>query len=74
MKETLTLRKFINRLEQLSHNGENDNLPVGLIVNEDEHYAITNAWIAQDPNYDFDTANCGTDQWIDLGFEETYFY
>lgn len=47
---------------------------VGLIVNKDEHYAITNAWIAQDPNYDFDTANCGPDEWIDLGFEETYFY
>lgn len=74
MKETLTLRKFINRLEQLSHNGENDDLPVGLIVNKDEHYAITNAWIMQDPNYNFDTANCGPDKWVDLSFEETYFY
>lgn len=65
--DAITLGQLIERLKTLSHDGQNDWMRV--IFNfEDEDYHITNAWIVQDPDYNFDEANCDPMQWIELRF------
>ena len=65
----MTLRETINRLEKLSKNGLNDNLPV--VINDGKscfYPEITSAYINQESDYNFDEANCGPDQWVELGY------
>ena len=69
MKE-LSLTELIERLQNLSkklgeHNSKMTNVRFHV---DDEEYTITNAWIVQDPDYNFDEANCGPDEWIELYF------
>lgn len=64
----MNLREFINRLERLSDNGRNDHLEIGVNNTEDVclPFAVSGVRIMQDPDYDFDTANCGPDEWIEI--------
>lgn len=68
----MNLRTFINRLEELSHNGENDNLEVVFRTGTFWGFypEITTAHISQDPNYDFDESNCGPDRWVELNISD----
>lgn len=45
MKEPMTLRELINRLEVLSKKGRNDNLPVHAVGYDEVEMDVTNAWI-----------------------------
>lgn len=65
--EPITLGQLIERLKTLSHDGKNDWMPVQFNF-DDEVYSITNAWIMQDPDFNFDEANCGPDEWIDIRY------
>ena len=67
-REQLTLGQFIARLQALSHDGKNDWMPVSFNIDDEEH-PIVNAYIKQDPDFNFEEANCGPDEWIDLDFE-----
>jgi hypothetical protein len=67
----LTLRELINRLEELSHNGRNDDMPVEIHVTdlmEHDRYGqpetaiVTNAFIDQ-------WNNCGTFDESDDSYE-----
>ena len=71
MKDWMTLREFINRLEELSKNGRNDNMSVHVHVKDymeqdcygqDETVHIKNAYITQ---YN----NCGTFDESDDSYE-----
>lgn len=68
--EQLNLGQFIARLQALSHDGKNNWMPVSLSI-DGEEYPIVNAYIMQDPNYNFDEANCGSDEWIDIVFDDS---
>ena len=65
--EPLTLGQLIERLKVLSHDGKNDWMPVSFTFNA-EQYLVTNAYINQDPDFNFDEANCGPGEWIDISF------
>lgn len=45
IKKQLTLRELINRLEKLSKDGRNDNLPVSVDIGDDREVSITGAFI-----------------------------
>ena len=64
----MNLRELINRLEQLSDNGRNDYMPVRFKCGNDwqVYPEVVSAWISQDPTYNFDEANCGPDEWVEL--------
>ena len=68
-REQLNLAQFIARLQALSHDGKNDWMPVSFTIDDEEH-PIVNAYIKQDPDFNFDEANCGPDEWIDLDFDD----
>ena len=44
-KKQFTLRELINRLEKLSKDGRNDNLPVSVDIGDDQEVSITGAFI-----------------------------
>ncbi len=44
-------------------------MPVSFSIDGDEH-PIVNAYIKQDPDFNFDEADCGPDEWIDLDFDD----
>lgn len=44
-KKQLTLRELINRLEKLSKDGRNDNLPVSVDIGDDQEVSITGAYV-----------------------------
>lgn len=67
-REQLNLGQFIARLQALSRDGKNDWMPVSFSIDDEEH-PIVNAYIKQDPDFNFDEANCGPDEWIDIDFE-----
>lgn len=46
-RKQLTLRELINRLEKLSKNGRNDNLPVSVDIGDDQEVSITSAYMAR---------------------------
>ena len=69
--ECLTLRELINRLEELSHNGHNDDMPIEIYVTDlmehdcygqPETAIVTNAFINQ-------WNNCGTFDESDDSYE-----
>ena len=64
----MKLRDLINRLEYLSHNGQNDNFDVCIRNAEDvdSPFSIGYAYIVQDPHYNFDEANEGPYKWIQI--------
>lgn len=64
----MKLRELINRLEQLSHDGANDDLNVVVKTGNDweEYPQVTSAYIAQDPDYNSDEANCGPVEWVQI--------
>lgn len=64
----MKLRELINRLEQLSHKGENDNLEVFLKPEEEWQIypQIESVRIIEESDYNFDEANCGPDKWVVL--------
>ena len=71
MKDYMTLREFINRLEELSNNGRNDGMSVHVHVKgymeqdcygQDDTVHVKNAYIAQ---YN----NCGTFDESDDSYE-----
>lgn len=64
----MKLRELINRLEQLSHNGANDDLDVVLKTEEDWQLfpPIKSAWLNQNPDFNFDEENCGPETWVEL--------
>ena len=68
----MNLRKLINGLEQLSCGGANDNLEVVFRLGPDwqTYPEITSAKIAQDPDYNFDEANCGPEKWVELDIDD----
>lgn len=68
----MTLRELINRLEELSCNGVNDNLDVFVRQGQCrlDYPEVVSAFICQDPDYNFDEANCGPDEYIELNVEQ----
>ena len=64
----MKLRDLINRLEYLSHNGQNDNFDVCIRNAEDVDFpfSIECAYIVQDPHYNFDEAKEGPYKWIQI--------
>lgn len=71
MKDWMSLREFINRLEELSKNGRNDHMSVHVHVKgymeqdcygQDECETVKNAYIAQ-------FNNCGTFDESDESYE-----
>lgn len=67
----MNLRELINRLEQLSHNGHNDYMRVCFRCGNDWQLypEVVSAWISQEPDYNFDEANCGPYEWVELNID-----
>ncbi len=64
----MKLRELINRLEKLSHNGDRDHLEVCIRNAEDIDFPFTIkfAYIVQDPNYNIETLNACTYNWVQI--------
>lgn len=63
----MNLRELIDKLEMLSQNGKNDWLRVVFPHGDWELYPeFVSAHINQDPTYNFDEANDGSDMWVEL--------
>lgn len=67
----MKLGELIKRLQELSDNGHNDYMEVVLKTDEIWQFypPIKSAWINQDPDYNFDEANCGPEEWVELHIE-----
>ena len=63
--EPITLGQLTERLKVLSQDGKNDWMYVSF-KHDDVEFPIANVFICQDPDYNFDEANCGPDEWVEL--------
>lgn len=70
MKDPISLHQLIVRLQELEkHLGEhNSEMTEVRFTHNDEECVVTGAIINQDPHYNFDEANCGSDEWVEINY------